>query len=368
LNATRLVRCSLAVAVTALGCHEPRGPAAGPTPAVLRCPASPAAPTGFVDLGPLGKPALVSGRDGGAAALVGGKMLWTFQDTLMTAKGADGNTYRTSTAALGDGAGLALVEPLDRAGAPFEFLPYTPEEWAYNQAGGPTERYALWPGSVLPQPDGTALIVYAEFKVHPGYLNYENVGVGLAHVGPGATVATREAEPLFRAPERGYCLAGLADGGFLYLYSVDPVPKQLDSEARVIRAPVGRVAERAAWTTWDGAGWNADLARAVPVLHGPGGDVSVSHNAHAGGLLAVYSGIFSNEVRYRIAARPEGPWSEERLLFTALAPPPPETQSCYAAKEHPALSSDGGRTVVVSYARSLGNLRGELRLASVSLP
>ncbi len=351
----RRARLVLVLATIASACHPAAVPPRVTTPAV-------------VDLGPLSMPPVVTGRDGGAAGLVGGRMLWVFQDTLMSVEGADGNRYRTSTAALGRGASLALEEPLDRAGAPFELLPYTPDEWTYNRAHGPSERYALWPGSVVPWPDGTALVVYSELKVHPRALDYEGIGVGLAHVRPGETTASRDPELLFHAPDRAWALGGLVDGGLLYLYAVDPVPGQLDTETRVVRAPLEHVAERSAWRAWDGAGWSPDLSRAAPVFHGAGGDASVSRNAHVGGWLAVYGGIFSNDVHYRTAPRPEGPWSDERLLFTAMGPPPPGKASCYAAKEHPELSTEGGRTIVVSYARPLGELRGEVRLASVKLP
>jgi hypothetical protein len=82
-------------------------------------------------------------------------------------------------------------------------------------------------------------------------------------------------------------------------------------------------------------------------------------------LLAVYSGIFSNDVWWRSAPRPEGPWSAAQRLFSAIAPP---ADNDYAAKEHPELAADGGRSLVVSYARPLGGFDGEVRLALVRLP
>ena len=81
--------------------------------------------------------------------------------------------------------------------------------------------------------------------------------------------------------------------------------------------------------------------------------------------MAVYSGIFSNDVSFRTAPRPEGPWSDARLLFTAVAP---TSGNDYAGKEHPELAGPGGTPVVVSTARSTGTFSGEVRLASVALP
>jgi hypothetical protein len=321
-----------------------------------------------LDLGALGKPAIVSGRDGGVAVRIAGRMLWLFSDTLMTGAAVDGLTYRSSTAgwaSTGAGAGLVLEEPIDSKGAPFDLLPFSPDEWSYNLAGGPTERFALWPASALAQADDTALIFYSYLKVHPGNLNYENLGVGVARLDPGKTVARRDPGLLFRLPDRQFALGAIVVDAFVHLYACDPIPQVLASECRVARAPRERVTERAAWTAWDGSGWNVELARAAPVLNGAPGDLSVSWNDHTGSYLAVYSRIFANEVLFRTAPRPEGPWSAPRHLFNAL---PATERADYSAKEHPELASDGGRTVVVSYARPTGPFSGDVRLASVSLP
>jgi hypothetical protein len=79
----------------------------------------------------------------------------------------------------------------------------------------------------------------------------------------------------------------------------------------------------------------------------------------------VHSGIFSDDVWWRSAPHPEGPWSDPRKLFTALAP---STGNDYAAKEHPELARDGGRTLIMSYARPPGTFDEEVPLSSVTLP
>ncbi len=326
---------------------------------------SPAAPPAS-DLGALSMPSVVTARDGATTAQIGGRTLWTFGDTLMSAVGADGWQYRSATAGWGTGTTLGLEEALDAKGTPFQLIPYTESEIAYNRSGGPQERYALWPTSVLTDVDESALIVFQELKVHPGELNYENVGVGLSHLRVGQTQASRDANLLFAAPERAWSLGGIRDAGFTYLYACDPVSGVLDQECRVVRAPSEAVASQSSWQAWDGTAWNSDRSRAAIVFHGAPGDVSISRNAHTDGFLAVYSGIFSNDVFFRTAARPQGPWSDAQRLFTAQAPT--DGRTCYSAKEHPELSTDDGKTIVVSYARSLGGFRGEVRLARASLP
>lgn len=328
---------------------------------VAGCSSSPA-PTA-TDLGPLSKPAVVTARDGGAAARIGSRILWTFGDTLMTAKGDDGFNYRSATGAWGAPGELLLEEPLDGAGAPFQLLPYTSEEAAYNRANGPTERYALWPGSVVAAPDDTgAWIIYQRLKIHPGTLNYEYLDVGLARLALGSTTAVRDPGPLFSAPTAAYALGATVDSGNLYLYTCSPVPAALDSLCSVIRAGIAEAPTPGAWQAWDGSSWTSDLGQAATVLHGGPGDLSVSFNQARGEFIAVYSGVFSNDVWWRTAPRPEGPWSAPRRLFTALAP---SAGNDYAAKEHPEMSTDAGRTLVVSYARMTDTFAGEVRLTAI---
>ena len=319
-----------------------------------------------MDLGALSKPPVVTARDGGAATLIGATILWTFGDTLMTVIGADGFNYRSSTGAWGAPGQLVIDEALDATGAPFQLLPYTSDESTYNLSNGPMERYALWPGSVISAPDGSgAWIFYQRLMIHPGTLNYQPLDVGMARLAPGSTVATRDTSPLFSSLTPAYALGAVVDGGFVYLYGCSSVPAQLDSLCSVIRASANNAASAVAWQAWDGTGWNVDLTQAATVLHGPPGDLSVSFDAYLGQFIAVYSGIFSNDILQRSAPHPEGPWSAPRRLFTGLAP---SSGNDYAGKEHPELAKSGGRTLIVSYARVTGTFEGEVRLTSVTLP
>jgi hypothetical protein len=330
---------------------------------LVGCGGTPAnAPATVPELGALGHPPVVTARDGGASVAVGGKILWLFDDTLVT--GADGFSYRSATAAWGDGASLALDEPLDAAGAPFQLLPYTDTEIAYNRANGPMERFALWPGSAIAS-GGGALVFFTYLKVHPGDLNYEGLGAGVATLALGSTVATRAPDLLFAPPTPSFSVGAVVTGGFVHLYACDPVPGALDSDCRVARAAVDGAATAASWTVWDGSSWNADVTKGVPVLHGAPGDLSVSWNDHLGAFLAVHSAIFSDDVVFHTAPQPEGPWTGASPLFVGAQR---AGSTNYAAKEHPELATDGGRGLVVTYAHPLGGFDEDVRVATPTLP
>jgi hypothetical protein len=93
--------------------------------------------------------------------------------------------------------------------------------------------------------------------------------------------------------------------------------------------------------------------------------LSVSWNSYLQRYSTVYSSFFSQNVVMRTSPAPEGPWSDELLLFTALAPV--DAGNTYDAQAHSEYDANGGQTIYVTYSRSLGNFRSEIRLVQVKL-
>jgi hypothetical protein len=292
---------------------------------------------------------------------VGTRTLWVFNDTLMTVYGVDGFSYRSATAAWGNGASLDLKDTLDPNGAPYQLIPYTRDEIASNRAGGPNERFASWPGSVIPDGADRALIFYRYLKVHPGALHWDILGAGVARITSGKTVAVRDPGLLFTPPEPAFSAGGIVVDGFLHLYACEASPCQ------IARSPLDQATTRGAWQAWDGTGWSSDLTASQPVLPDVPGELSVSWSQYLNAYLAVHSVPLSNEVVFNTAPSPQGPWSAPQRLFVgrhALD----TSMSDYAAKEHPELARDGGRTLVVSYADPWQGFGGVIRLALATLP
>jgi hypothetical protein len=341
----------------------PLGPAC-PTPAAKAISPPIPRPVSSRDLGALGRPAAVLTRDGGASALVGGKLLWFFGDTLLARPAADGGTYRADSAAWSmPSAPTVLQEPLDAHGAPFQFLPFTPEEDTYNQSRrDPNDRIALWPGSLLSINTTEGLAFYVKLKV-TGSLRYEFMGTGLARIQAGENTAVRDAGLLFQAPEPTFDEA-LAAGDLVYLYG-NMNNGAAGGPVALACVPRAQVAVRSAYRFWDGSGWNADVQRARPVLTGVPGSLSVAYNPYLGGYLAVHSEILSNRILMQVAASPQGPWSEPAVLYTGNTPAAGKVD--YAGREHPELAAQDGRAIVISYYQPQAGFSGELRLVAVSL-
>jgi Domain of unknown function (DUF4185) len=312
-----------------------------------------------VDLGAIGHPISVTNRDGGSSAIIAGKLLWTFGDTLFNPKSVDGTNLRSNTAALADPIlPLVVTEPTDANGAPFQFLPFSSEEKAFNDANGsPNDRIALWTGSMIDL-NGTTQMFYLKLHVKPGLLNYEFLGVGLASIAPNSTTATREPNMLFAATEPLFTTA-MRVNSEVFVYG-----NLATKGVMIARVNIDHLKERSQYRFWNGMDWVADVGQAVAIVPQTPA-LSVSYNPYLQQFLAVSSGVFSNKVFFRTAPQPEGPWSPVLEAFTGMTPATNTVD--YAGIEHPELAKDGGKTLFVTYYHPLGGFKGELRAVSVNL-
>jgi hypothetical protein len=182
--------------------------------------------------------------------------------------------------------------------------------------------------------------------------NFTVLGVGLATGKPGsaplAVARPQEDWRLFGADEPQFGAAVLAVGGFDYVFGTRAWGGQND--LYVARVPHGELAQRSSYRFAAAGGtWSEEISSASPLFGEVPADLSVSWNDHLKAYLAVYARALSpgREVLARIAPKPEGPYSEPRLLFSVETDPTAETFLA-GAKEHPALAEDRGRIIHVS--------------------
>ncbi len=316
------------------------------------------------DIGILSSPPSVGARDVGASVLVGRCILWLFGDTLFNPQSVDGTNGRSSTAGLADpNSPFSLFEKLDANGAPYDFLIFTEEEKNYNQNPDyPNTRYALWVESAVDAGDGSALIFYSKVKVGPDPFEYTAVGTGIARVTAGSTVAERDAELLFNEAEIPFSSAFVHDD-HAYLYGCKQT-KVLHSSCYVARALLAAARNRSAYEFWNGTTWVTEINQATEVFSGAWSGLTVSWNPYFDKFLLVHSPLDSNDVLMRTAPTPEGPWSEPIVAFTGMEPPIADNKN-YTAREHPELSSNDGRTVLITYYHPL-TTTAEIRLVEVT--
>lgn len=312
------------------------------------------------------------GGDGGQTALVNGQVLWIFGDTFFYTNAPDGSSSRSATAALASPQTPLLARSLVGSdGFPTQVIPYTAEEAAYNAAGtNGSHRWALWPSGIVPQPDGSALIFYLHLRIPGGGQPWDGQGVGVARLRPGASVAERLPQLLFSASEPSFQTVVIrGDTVNLLACAAD--------HCKVARAPLAHVAERDAYTFWDGAQWQAEFSRATASIPGSTNGFSIEWNAQRQEYVSVSDSFFNLDVQIRVARQIEGPWSDPTVAFQeqpqygpgAVNPDgtPKKSAPDYGVTLHPELSPDGGRTLYVTYFRPTEPFRGEIRADEVAL-
>ncbi|MEO8552628.1 MAG: DUF4185 domain-containing protein [Kofleriaceae bacterium] len=316
------------------------------------------------DLGVLPLPPMGVGRDGGLSGALGDRVLWTFGDTFLSAPNhIDGASILSATAGWSTPAApLDLAHAMD-GDQPAQLIPYTDDEIAENTADA-LHGWALWPGALVPLDATTGLVAFQHVRRDTG--GFASDGVGLARIHAGDPVATREPGLLFAAPELAF-EPQVALDGYVYAWGCANVGF-LDFRCKLARALVADVSERTAWRFYDGAAWQADVAKAAYVIDRAAGGPSISYNAHLGRYLAVNCEILSSTVLLRTADQIEGPWSDGVELQAGAAgilAPTHDGDYDYICVEHPELAT--ADTITMSYSRPTDPFRGDVRVARLTL-
>ncbi len=337
-----------------------------------------------VDIGTVVQNAKIFGRDGAISGRIGNKSVWTFGDTPMSVPGIGQHNWVDNsmswTTNLDASNGITLSHDiLDVTGAPGEFLPYTAFETQYNYTHDKlhcTEQpcgaeYALWPGAIIADPArGRALVFYFELWRVPGQSGWTNIGSGIAIGAPDGTFTRPILSPGSADPTLMWDSTEVAYGGGSTvvndtLVSYGCVARFVTMRCRVARVPLADALVKAQWLYYAGNGvWSADPASAVSVLAGGAAGNTIFYNAYLGRFVAVYSGVFSDDVFLRVSKNAWGPWSVPTKLFTGR--PGWQGNTSYAGQAHPEFSEQNGKVIYVTYAHTTGFLRMDLPIVKVT--
>lgn len=345
----RLRSCALAL-VGGLGC------AAEPELVIV----------GARELGPIVTAEGVERREGGSSVYgFGGRSVWLFGETRLTSPDLDGLSRRsngwaqTGDLSAIDGLG-PFVSPIDPANGPAALFVPTAEELAFDQAN-PTTPREIQPLTAVrddASADDRVLVFYAKRQLAA---NGEPAPIGssiavwtdleFGPIRPVLDASSDEPTLLFRAPEPAFGQAALILGDQLYAYGCD---QAVYHPCRLARVAVDAVFERDAWEFWTGLAWSPSSADAVALLEADTA-LTVTFNPAVGRYLAYYGDRERGELWVRAADRPEGPWSEPILAFTAAA-------AIADVAAHPEYRRSGGEFEYLSY-----RVGDQLRLVELEL-
>ena len=365
------------------------------------------------DDGELGEAPFVVGHDRGQSTLYddGSTRVsyWSFGDT----KTRVGSTERLRHNTAGFTSDLNMDDNLSPAswtydkmlsnGHPDNAVPLPAQYEALNTPSC-TTCWKTWGGAVVADPDNQRLIMIYHVIgriVRNGVLDagYSDIGYGIAlrnmSTPTTSTWVPKEihnpddtAHPYLlwanpnpqwttTTPFAQYSTGTMTEDGYLYAYSCQGSTTSPCSAGRV---DLDDVRDRDAWRFWNEAdtscptqSWVADISCTAPMtsedpsgeVPGGAGGMSVSFNPHLGAYVQVYAPPWlpfaepqpdltraRDEIRYRVAYRPQGPWSESGLLARGRATT--DGVALYAAYMHPEFQEQNGAVSYVTYYRSSG--------------
>jgi hypothetical protein len=167
---------------------------------------------------------------------------------------------------------------------------------------------------------------------------------------------------MWKGDEVGYIGGSVVVGEQMYSYGCSP--DWIIMHCRVARVALADALDKSRWRYYAGDGrWSADAADAVTVFDGGAAGNSVFYVPFLDQYMAIYSQPFTNDLMYRVAYQPWGPWSEAGLLFTGDTAW--QNNFDYAGFAHPEFATLDGRVQYVTYVRTTGLLRQEIPLAEV---
>lgn len=337
----------------------------------------------FTDLGPLETTDAVKGRDGGYSVSFGDKSVWFYGDSILSLEGEDGSSWRHNTWSWteDDDASDGLTgfsEPTDANGAPEEFFPQTAEEAEFNalhdinncQEEPCGARRILWPMDAVEDKENNRVIVWYE-KIYgePGEWNFYGLGTGFAiwedfdsePIRPEFHPDSDEPTLLFEGDGHGFGSTSILEGDYLYGFGCEKV--NLSKPCWLSRAHLDDILNPDAWRFWDGKAWSEDVSDSKELFNGAS-QMTIHYNEYLERYLAVHAVEGFDKIAMHTAPELTGPWSRKEIAF--------ETESAedgwvYCGVGHSEYAREDGRFEYVTYYRSTGDWKGELRLVEVEL-
>jgi hypothetical protein len=327
-----------------------------------------------VDLGLVRQNKFVQCRDGTYSALVGKRAVWTFNDTCLTKGGVAGdqfidNTLAASTSLDASGGIFLNRDKADSEHVPVRFVPFTANELAFSAAHAPNE-IALWPAQLVPDPARHRELIFFGSVYRGTNIGFTSVGAGIAVADPTFTTVTRPVQnPDPNAPEptymwgkgeQAYTGGSVVVGDMLYCYGGQGVG--LTTRVHVARVPLAQALDKTQWTYWNGTAWTADPDKPATIYDGGAAGDTIFFDDYLGVFVTVYEPFASNDVYYRVANHPEGPWSAAAYMFTAQQ----GTDTSYAARVHTEYAENAGQVQYITYVMNTGLLAQSLPLVQVT--
>lgn len=136
--------------------------------------------------------------------------------------------------------------------------------------------------------------------------------------------------------------------GFIYVYGTLLRQPEMNRFMLLARVPEDHLMDFGQWEFYSGVTWQNDFKKASRLCDRFGAEYSVSWQPSLKKYITIYSELgMSEKIMMRTSLKPEGPWSEQEIVYTAPEADWDKDNFCYAARAHPELSGTGD--LLISY-------------------
>jgi Domain of unknown function (DUF4185) len=196
---------------------------------------------------------------------------------------------------------------------------------------------------------GQTSLFFAQDKLDPtAFFGVTSVGFGVALQTESAGFAPAPAL-LFTSDRPDYGSAVVAQGGMVFAFGCRNGSGFLESDCSVSRVAEGSLQNASDYAFSIGGGqWSSDPDSAAVLFQGAS-DLSVTFDEITGEFWLTYIPPLGNQLTFRWALAPDGPWSGPIVLGDCELPTGDPDAFCGAAIQHPEDRDEVAGTLAVSY-------------------
>ncbi len=284
------------------------------------------------------------GADGAASINLGkNKTLWLFGDTFIDTIGTG---KRTNSTIIRNSIAIQKGEDIESSSLTFYYKGINKKPKAFFELPG---NNWFWTGHGTVVKDKLIIFLFELENTNEGF-GFQAVGWHLALVkNPSDDPLNWDIE-YFKGPDPSDILLGssavLKDDRFLYAYGVKEPGSH---EVYLIRFEIDQllVGNFSSMAWWSNNRWvkNTGFAPENAVLFTGHTEFSVHYQKEIESYMQIQSFGFGHaELGYRLAAQPQGPWSEPVIFYKPIFTD--EQEFMYSARAHPEQTSEG---VLITY-------------------
>lgn len=250
----------------------------------------------------------VHGTDLGHGFVQGDRLYLVFGDTF----GPRGGDWRSNV--------MAWVDETTQSTLPFAGMITDEQGWAAELI--PSKKVDGVEMTLIPTHgisiDGRMILHYMSVRTWTKPGRWETNFAGLAYSDDEGETWQRVTGWRWSGTSNFVQVAFVEDGGFVYLFGI---PTGRFGRVALARVPRDDILRLEAYRYWDGEGWSENVDDAVPIIQHPVGELSVAWSEYHQVWIMMYHNPGRSAILLRTAKNLVGPWSDERIVTTAVEYP-----------------------------------------------